>query len=176
MTTKNAKKAPTILPHSLHKSTGWKSQFERTERWYNRVINAETKEDIIDYLFAYFQNCYLLREWLILTSELKQSELDDLFSENVELVICRDICNVTKNFSISRPSQEFELSIIQEYCNPNSPYHMNCWFGGDAKLTVVTDSQNYDALELARCCFEIWRRFLKSKGILCSASIKYEKA
>jgi len=117
------KKAQTILPWSLHKGTGWKTQYELMERWYQRSKIAEEKVDIADFLFAFYQSCYHLGDWLPLTSKLTKEDLSDLFTKHLELRICRDICNVTKHFSIGNPSQEFELSIIQEYCNPDNAYH-----------------------------------------------------
>jgi hypothetical protein len=155
-----------ILHWSLHKGVGWQSQYKRIERWYQRVMDAKSKEDLTDFLFTFFQNCYLLREWLELTADIPKADLDALFRANSELGICRDICNVTKHFSLSNPpSQKFEVSFVQEYCPPGHPYLKDGWFGGDAKLTIVTDDKNYDMRELAHQCLGIWKVFLKQREL-----------
>lgn len=160
---------PKIMPWSLHKGAGWKSHFQRLERWYERIREAKSKEDISDFIFVFFQVCYQLREWLLSTSNVTKPELEKLFKENVELGICRDICNVTKHFELMsppRPSQEYEISFAQEYCPPNNPLFRKGWFGGDARLIVITDNKNYDAMELAHTCLCIWQQFLKEKSLV----------
>jgi hypothetical protein len=154
-----------ILPWSLHKGVGWQTQFKRLERWYQRIMDAKSKDDLTDFLFTFFQNCYHFREWLESTNDIPKTELDALFRANPKLGICRDICNVTKHFSLSNPpSQKFEVSFVQEYCPPGHPFFNEGWFGGDAKLLVVTDDENYDARELAHQCLEIWRGFLTKRA------------
>ena len=160
---------PKIMPWSLHKGSGWKSQLQRLERWYKRTKEAKSKEDIADFIFVYFQICYHFREWLISTSKVESQELKELFENNVELGICRDICNVTKHFELvspPRPSQEYEVSFAQEYCPPNNPLFRPGWFGEDARLLVITDNKNYDAMELAYTCLNIWKKFLQEKELL----------
>jgi hypothetical protein len=155
-----------ILRWSLHKGLGWQTQFKTLERWHQRVMDAKSKDDLTDFLFAFFQNCYHFREWLELASDIPKADLDALFLANPELGICRDICNVTKHFSLSRqPSQKFEVSFVQEYCPSGNPYFKDGWFGGDAKLLVVTDDKNYDVRELAHQCLEIWKEFLTKRGL-----------
>lgn len=150
-----------ILPWSLHKGLGWKSQFQRMERWHQRVMNAETKADLTDFLFAFFQNCYHFREWLESNSSIERGEINAFFNANPELGICKDICNVTKHYSLSiPPNQKFQVSFLQEFCPKEG------WFGGDAKLLVITDNKNYDLRELAHQCLEIWKAFLKQHELL----------
>ena len=164
--TKARQPIPTILPWSLHKGVGWQSQFKGLERWHQRIIDAKSKEDLTDFLFTFFQNCHHFREWLEKTGGVSKDDLDALFKANSELGICRDICNVTKHFSLSMPpNQEFEVSFVQEYCPPGHPYFKDGWFGGDAKLMVVTDNKNYDVRELAHQCLEIWKGFLTKRGL-----------
>lgn len=152
-----------ILPWSLHKGVGGKSQFQRLERWCHRVEEARTKEDLADFIFTFFQNCFHLKDWLKKTDEVPEVDLEKLTSDNIELQICRDICNATKHFSLTTPSQEYEISFIQEYCPPRFG---GGWYGGDARLLVVADDKNYDAKELMYKCLNIWKEFLLAKGVL----------
>ena len=157
------KPAEGILPWSLHKGVGGTSQFQRLERWCQRVDETTTKEDLSDFIFTFFQNCFHLKDWLKKTGEVPEEDLDKLTSNNIELQICRDICNATKHFSVVSPCQKFEVSFVQEYC---PKFTGGGWFGGDARLIVVTDEKNYDAKELMHKCLKIWKEFLLAKGVL----------
>ena len=162
---KGQKPIQPILPYSLHKAGGWQSKLEELNRWYQRVLDTNDKDDLTDFLFTFFQNCYHFREWLEYGG-IPKADLEALFRANPELGICRDICNVTKHFSLlTPPNQEFELSFLQEYCPPNNSYFRDGWYGEDAKLIVVTDEKNYDLRELAYQCLEIWKAFLKERGL-----------
>ncbi|WP_145930881.1 hypothetical protein [Acidihalobacter prosperus] len=157
---------PPVLPWSLHKGRGWRSQLERMDRWYARMLHAKAKTDIADFLFAFFQNSYHFREWLEATGGVTKKELDLLFKDHPELGICRDICNATKHFSLSTPpppNQQYEISFVQEHCPQNGPLSGDGWFGGEAKLTVVADKRNYDARDLAYQCLEIWKAFVAQR-------------
>jgi len=90
-------------------------RYGRMERWYDRAAHAKAKIDIADFLFAFFQNSYHFREWLEVTGDVTKDELDSLFKAHPELGICRDICNVTKHFSLSTPpppNQRYEISFV----------------------------------------------------------------
>ena len=124
------------------------------------------KGDLTDFLFTFFQSCYHFREWMESTAGIPKADLDALFQANPEMGICRDIWNVTMHFSLSTPpSQKFEVSFVQEHCPSGHLYFNDGWFGGDARLTVVTDDKNYDARELAHRCLEIWKVFLSKRGM-----------
>lgn len=160
-------KIPKILPGSFHRGSGWRTQYERLERWFERIKSAQSKEDCADFIFAFFQNCYHLKDYLLETAEIKKSEIEDLFSQKTEMGICRDICNVTKHCHLNfPPSQKYEISFIQTYAPQNHPYFSPGWFGDDAKLLVVADDKNYDARELAFTCLNIWKEFLRGKNLL----------
>ena len=133
---------------------GWQSQFDRVERWYERSKSARSGHDQIDFLLAFFDNSFALRDWLIDTAVLQQKELESLFSEHVELRINRDLANSIKHHSIDRPSQEQPPSIAVEYA-PERPT-----LGTDSRLVVLSEGEKYEALALASRCLEIWREFL----------------
>lgn len=67
-------KAPTILLWSIHKGKGWETHYEQMQRWYLRFNRAESKTDIFDFIFIFFQSCYHLRDWLPLTSNLTKND------------------------------------------------------------------------------------------------------
>ncbi|MFX1590486.1 MAG: hypothetical protein ACFFC1_20320, partial [Promethearchaeota archaeon] len=105
---------------SIHTSLGWIGQFERITRWLQRMkqikIDREFDGDLQqhqDYIYSFFQNCYHLREWLLKSGVVKQIEIEKLFHNNIELKICRDICNGTKHMEINQPSIDKDISIYR---------------------------------------------------------------
>lgn len=150
-----------ILPWSLHKTGGWGAHWRRVERWYGRLIEAQDKDDILDFSFAFFQSCAQLPEWLELTKAVPKEALKQFVETHVELGVCRDASNVTKHFTLTRQgSQKYEISMLREYCPPNNEYFHGGYFGGDARLLIVGDDKNYEVRELAHTCLELWRAYL----------------
>ena len=159
------KTRPRILLGSLHNSAGWEAQWQRVERWYERMTTAKNKHDILDFTFAFFQACAALPEWLELSGAVTRQEVSRFVDNHVELGICQDVSNVTKHYALTRKGhQDYELSIIREYSPPNNPYCRPGYYGGDARLTIVADKRTYDVRELAHTCLETWRTYLKTVG------------
>lgn len=61
-------------------------------------MNARTPADAEDYLYAFFQNCYHLRDWLLGT--YSQDAIDDFLKSTLPMRICRDVANLTKHFAL----------------------------------------------------------------------------
>ena len=135
---------------------GWRSHFDRVERWYERSKLRGPEHDQLDFLFAFFENSFALRDWLLDTGAVSKREVDALFSKHVEMRINRDLANSFKHHSIDRPSQEEPPSIAIEYA-PGRPT-----FRTDSRLVVLSEGVKYDALGLAGRCLEIWRGLLSS--------------
>jgi hypothetical protein len=140
---------------SIHKSGGWRGQLDRVHRCHERLLNAvETGTmnvmDLSDFAFAFFQNCYHLRDWMEKSKEIKKSDLGDLFKKTPELQICRDICNGTKHFTIDRQSVDADFSILREY-DPSAP--------SSYRLLIITNKQ-YDLIDLATKCLRAWDNFV----------------
>ena len=75
---------------------GWRSQYDRTHRWFERVAKIGTRqtqsagtEHERDTLYAFFQNCYHLQDWLRNSNAVPQTELESLFKAHVELQVCQ---------------------------------------------------------------------------------------
>ncbi len=135
-------------------SGGWQGHLARVERWYKRSSNSHDEHDQIDFLYAFFESSFALRDWLIDTGAMSPQEIDSLFLKHVELRINRDVANSLKHHSITRPSQEQPPSIAAEYA-PEYPT-----FGSDRRLIILSEGRKYEALALARRCLEIWHECL----------------
>jgi len=86
-------------------------QFQRMKRWYNilnkiRVSNAnENQTDKqVDIIYAFFINCFHLKDWLIHSKAIEQKKVNDFIENNKEMMICRDLCNGCKHLSLTNPS------------------------------------------------------------------------
>jgi hypothetical protein len=115
---------------------------------------ARSPQDAEDYLYAYFQNCHHLRDWVLV--ELGSIDVDSFIKSSLPLRICRDVANLTKHFVLERiPAQGHEPSILREYVGPGKG-----WFEDDTRLVIVTNFQNdgivLDAREVARESLRVW--------------------
>src|ERR1700721_2468090 len=84
---------PPVLGWSLHMTGGWHSHFARLERWHSRLLATADENDHLDYLFAFFENSYALRDWLLDAGVSSQREIDALFAQHAQLRINRDLAN-----------------------------------------------------------------------------------
>lgn len=148
-----------MLPWSWHKSLGYRGQLERLERWYVRARQAKEVHEIEDYLYAFFQGCHHLREWLP-EQEFPPQAVSQFLAAHIELQVCRDLANLTKHRELGRPpATSAEPSIARVYVANGLG-----WFGGDAALVALTDVSDrpYDLLELANRCLTLWSEFLSA--------------
>lgn len=149
---------PPELPWSLHKSSGWRSQLERVRRWQRRVVVARGSPEVEDYLYAFFQNCYHLRDWLQVEQAVPQTALEEFFRVNVEMRLCQDVCNATKHLKLSDPKLGREFSMAREYIGPspvpNAP---------TTTLVLLAGSSKYDAFDLMGKCLGRWEAFLRGQ-------------
>ncbi len=143
------------LGWSLYISGGWKSQFERVQRWYKRAKNANNPIDRLDFLYAFYENAFHLRDWLINTNSLSKKKLGRLFSVNESMRLCRDLANSHKHYSIEHPSQPVPPSELREY----SIDHGNL----DSKnsLIVISNGKKMDAFSLAEQILQTWEEFIR---------------
>ena len=155
---------------SRHKSRGWRGQYDRVKRWHRLVqeigkqrTTATDTEQQHDFLYAFFQNCCHLREWLENSGAIGVQPLQEFFREHPPMQLCRDICNGTKHWDIDRPSIDAHFKIGREYV-PSSqsgdrPQINETWF-------IVSAGLRYDLFELADSCVHLWDAFLKDNGLL----------
>ena len=129
---------------------GWQAHLARVERWYRRAAFAKDEHDQLDFLFAFFESSFSLRDWLIDTGAVSQQGMEALFTKHVELRINRDLANSLKHHSIHRVSQKQPPSIAIEYA-PEYPTYRS-----DSRLVVLSEGKKYDALTLAERCLAIW--------------------
>ncbi len=144
-------------------------QLRRVERWFQRLaeidqgkIHDRPSDFYKDEVYAFFMNCYHLKDWIISDDELNFPEKKNLterfINHNHHLSVCADICNSLKHLKLSsRPRSGSEPKFAGA--------HYGLELGGQqprikAKYVVETADGPMDAFELATRCLDAWRSFL----------------
>jgi len=161
-TRKSTSPPPPELPWSWHTSLGWRGQLKRIRRWQLRLRAAHDIRDAEDYMYAFFQLCYHLRDWLLSEKVLSESEVEQLFKRNVELRLCGDLANAIKHRKLNRPKQPREPSLAREYCGAGGG-----WFGParSETFTVLSDGRSFEVRSLADKCLAVWEGALRKHGL-----------
>jgi hypothetical protein len=147
---------------SVHRNGGWVGRLERSRRWQERLLNAATDpngddDDLLDFLYAFFQNCWHLHEWVDQTSNIPKDTLKSLASCE-EMLICRDIANGTKHLTLKRkPGFDGEFSILREFA-PDLPRQQR-WI-------LIAQDKKYDLIALAAACLSGWQTLLQGATLL----------
>jgi hypothetical protein len=100
-------------------------QLKRAHRWLERVdarashsnedinnpLPPEKMEEYEDYLYALFQNCWHLKDWILSDSDAPQGlkgavERVDAERKIDALMLCADVANGSKHLSGSKPSRD----------------------------------------------------------------------
>ena len=88
-------------------SHNYQEQFERVKRWYKRFkeinngqIHDKPSEFYEDDVYAFFMNCYHLKDWIKKDPAAASVEniVENYITNNPELSLCADICNGLKHF------------------------------------------------------------------------------
>jgi len=157
-------------------------QWERVQRWYQRLYDLENESTDtrdtnyhFDVAHSFFQDCYHLRDWLVCSGVVSKSDLDLMIYESVELGICRNICNVMKHSSITRPGNNPDThtfaydtaeggrwAITREYIYPELRERPNIeWV-----MTVMAGGKIYRCIDLASTCIKQWQAFLLERNLV----------
>jgi hypothetical protein len=153
----------------------YKEQFERMIRWYKRYdyiqrdrcrpypdeINLEEVFHLsVDDIYAFFLNCYHLKDWIKNDDSLSQSvrdQVEGFINKNKCLQICADICNSTKHLKLNQAPRCVGGDLIES----------TLWIGARdgskyiwVRSTILTDQGERNAFEIARECVNKWREFI----------------
>jgi hypothetical protein len=134
---------------------GWRAQQDRVRRWHDRVQAAQAgSQDQADYLSAFFENAFHLRDWLLDTGAVTPVQIKALFDGHVQMRLCRDLANAHKHFSLKKPSQSEPPSEVREYVPGNADE------GPTIALSVVSDWKKHDLTALAGEVLRLWDEFI----------------
>ena len=150
------------IGQTLQQVEGWQGQYERMLRWHRRVTTDASPDDL-DFLLAFFESCFHLRDWLLAAGAADQQSLGALFKSSAELRVCRDLANGFKHHSVSKPSVDARFSVVREYVPQNWP---SAHAYPNGKWMVLAGGHQFDLRELAGRCVSTWQAFLASKDLL----------
>jgi len=155
-----------ILP-SIHKHKGWKGQYQRMIRWFNKFKNTNPGnfetfdiDEQHDVLYACFQNIFHLKDWLENNANIDKKIINKFINNNLEMRLCRDICNGTKHFELTMASVDNDFTITREF----DPFHKV--FNSDKyKVIILAGGHKYELKELAWNCIQLWDSFIERNHI-----------
>lgn len=152
-------------------------QFERVKRWHEtlnkiKVSNSPEKETDyqVDCIYAFYMNCYHLKDWLINSDAITNKEANDFIEKNLELKICRDLTNGAKHLKLNNPSLkergflghdvtlQREYDYFQKILKYDNPIQ-------NINYVILVGSEKYNVFELADKCMRLWEELLTEKSL-----------
>ncbi|MDR3613247.1 MAG: hypothetical protein P4L53_06760 [Candidatus Obscuribacterales bacterium] len=109
----------------------------------------------VDFLFAFFQNCYVLKDWLVNDDVIGKSDLEQFIKNSPVMRKCQDACNGTKHGQLRGDTSRYP-SIRREWSSSEQK----------SKYCLIIDFEKDDAVALARECISEWDQFLKLRKLL----------
>jgi hypothetical protein len=145
-------------------------QFNRVKRWYERfeeISKGKEHDRESDYyediVYAFFQNCFYLKDWIINSGVLNKNTVNKFISLNKDMRICRDLCNGSKHLIINNPSIDKDISMNEH------KYYILIGSGVPEKkfdYLIHSNGLVINAFDLATNCVLLWKIFLRDKKIL----------
>lgn len=160
-----------LSPVTIEEKDQWRIQWNRVLRWYSRVQilankskNSELSNFDDDELIAFFQNCFHVKDYLLNSYPDFKIDIDNLFSQNIELRFCRDIANGYKHKKIDRRPLDSDFNWYREYDyfeTKGSPIKYRAAFENPDTKEIV----KFDIFDLCNKCIDAWKDFLVIKGL-----------
>ena len=149
-------------------------QYNRVKRYYDRfaeldkgrIHNADS-DNYVDDIYAFFQNCYHLKDWIKNDGSIGIPGIKDRVEQHINgsrsLRLCADLCNGTKHLARDRSDRSKE--------NPKfGGKTFGLGIGSETTLSLKYQVEAYqgaiDAFKLATDCVEAWEVFLKQENLL----------
>ena len=147
----------------IGKRTSASEQIARVARYYRKLKEYDSgippgmliSEEHRDLVYAFFLNCYHLKDWIKHDPDLSPiGDVENFINTNRELRLCADICNSNKHFKITRPrsSDSPEVGTFQLIGTPQKVV---------LRFEIMTTSGPVDTFEVATKCVKAWSRYLR---------------
>jgi hypothetical protein len=150
----------------------YREQYDRMKRWHDRLVSLDqgrahnvSSENYLDEIYAFFQNCYHLKDWIKNDGAvpLKKRAVEDYINNSRPLRLCADLCNALKHLTLKDEPRSGE--------NPAfGKEHYSLTLGGESptislKYEVTTVNGPEDAFQLATKCVREWDAFFARNGL-----------
>jgi len=144
-------------------------QYRRMMRSYEKFaiidrgrVYDPSPENYVDDVFAFFLNCYHLKDWIKndrgagLTA---QTDVERFINSSYPLKLCADICNSHKHLRLTSPRSDESPRLTKTHYSVR---------GGTpptitVKYEIETSKGPMDAFALATQCIDEWQSFINSK-------------
>lgn len=153
--------------------SGYQEQFERVKRYFERFkkINEgkqhnQSSPHHDDDVYAFFQNCYHLKDWIKNDKSCsKQSCVEAFIESNSNLRICADLCNSLKHLKLNdrtRSNKKPEFSGSNTSINIDEGFSQQTEVGISISYKIKTVDGDINAFDLAKKCVDIWEIYINS--------------
>ena len=145
----------------------WTEQLERVRRYKRRFdeltagkSGAPTSEDYVDDVYAFFLNCYHLKDWLISDVAYTKHSGDEIERHikcEPTLALVADICNGHKHFLLRKPRSGSIPTFVSK--------SVHVRVGADSSqvsmiLEIEHGGGRLDAYQIATKALEAWEAFI----------------
>lgn len=145
-------------------------QWQRVIRWYGRFKDISERKHISqvslhdeDDVFAFFMNCYHLKDWIKNDPSANQmrGRVEGFVNKSTSLSICADLCNGLKHLTLdkSRSGQNPRFGEKTQRVYYDQTPIVVC-----QGYTIVAGDNTLDAFDVAWQCMMDWHRFIYLKG------------
>lgn len=149
-------------------------QLERTKRYLNRLnkiysgifsSSGHDEEAYDDDVISFFIHCYHVRDWVIHLNKLgiTARQVDSYIDRHRALRICTDLANGSKHCKLTRSIRGNSQPHIA-----GKERRTTTWLTGSdggevmkCKYTILSDTESFDALELATECILLWESYVR---------------
>lgn len=157
---------------------GYLEQHDRMLRWAARVramlpdppLDGEPLDYALDTMYACFEACFHLRDWIANDEDLPRTVRDDVYGfvrKSQHLSMCADVANGVKHLRVDRPlsdrnppPERREIGLVEFRSEgwplPETPEYV---FG------VLLDGDLIDVFSLVADCVRAWDQFFAKHGI-----------
>ncbi|GAF92517.1 unnamed protein product [marine sediment metagenome] len=146
----------------------YKDQLNRVNRWYSRFheihhgsIQEKSAEYYVDEVYAFFMNCYHLKDWIQndMVLEVNAQEVENFINVNTELSICADICNGLKHFHRKSSRSNIDPGFAERHTKVKLSREKPIT---EMRFSIQTKTGTLDAFELATKCVALWKDFINT--------------
>ncbi len=151
-------------------------QFDRMKRWYEEFKLTDqgrphdrSSDFYQDQVYAFFQNCWHLKEWVKNDNDELYRELHGKIHGDTDMMICQDICNGTKHLELkqrNRPEFEqrnFKVAVGSGSTTISVKYTIDISGGRRLAEAGYPNGFKIDAFDLAKKCLEFWVKFIQEQ-------------
>jgi len=149
-------------------------QFKRIERWYKELKKGHLgspkscfDNDIYyeDLLYAFFQNCFHLQDWLINSNVITKEEGRIFIESHKDMKICRDLCNASKHL-VFNETASIDRNIRAEVKQVSLSMDLGTGKSRISNVYIIrADGGVYHAFDVATRCLGLWKKILENKGL-----------